>query len=56
MDLDAHQGKGHARDFYGDPDAYILDVYNADIYPQVRLSSTQCRGLGFGVKCRVFRV
>jgi len=34
VDLDAHQGNGHARDFMGDRDAYILDVYNADIYPQ----------------------
>lgn len=34
IDLDAHQGNGHGRDFIGDDDTYILDVYNAEIYPQ----------------------
>ena len=33
IDLDAHQGNGHGRDFIGDEDTYIVDVYNADIYP-----------------------
>ena len=33
VDLDAHQGNGYARDFMGDDRVYILDVYNADIYP-----------------------
>lgn len=30
---DAHQGNGHERDFLGDSDVYILDVYNPYIYP-----------------------
>ncbi|CAL4175835.1 unnamed protein product [Meganyctiphanes norvegica] len=33
IDLDAHQGNGHERDFIGRRDVYILDVYNKDIYP-----------------------
>ena len=33
VDLDAHQGNGHEHDFMGDEDVYILDVYNASIYP-----------------------
>eukprot|EP00850_Spirogloea_muscicola_P015649 SM000122S25756 [mRNA] locus=s122:176840:180181:+ [translate_table: standard] len=34
IDLDAHQGNGHERDFAGNDHVYILDVYNGDIYPQ----------------------
>lgn len=34
IDLDAHQGNGHERDFAGDKRVYILDVYNSEIYPQ----------------------
>ncbi|XP_059170757.1 histone deacetylase 11-like isoform X2 [Physella acuta] len=33
IDLDAHQGNGHERDFMDDERVYILDVYNRDIYP-----------------------
>lgn len=33
IDLDAHQGNGHERDFMGDDRIYILDVYNRGIYP-----------------------
>lgn len=33
VDLDAHQGNGYARDFHGDQDVYIMDVYNRAIYP-----------------------
>jgi len=33
IDLDAHQGNGVARDAAGDPSIFILDMYNADIYP-----------------------
>jgi histone deacetylase 11 len=33
VDLDAHQGNGHERDFLDDPDTYIMDFYNAGIYP-----------------------
>ncbi|MCO5593326.1 hypothetical protein L7F22_047336 [Adiantum nelumboides] len=34
IDLDAHQGNGHERDFSGDKRVYILDVYNSEVYPQ----------------------
>lgn len=34
IDLDAHQGNGHERDFLGRRDVYILDVYNKHIYPR----------------------
>ena len=33
VDLDAHQGNGHERDFMEDDNVYIMDVYNRDIYP-----------------------
>lgn len=33
IDLDAHQGNGHERDFMGNSNVYILDVYNSGIYP-----------------------
>lgn len=34
VDLDAHQGNGHERDFINmQKDVYILDVYNREIYP-----------------------
>ncbi|XP_040447225.1 histone deacetylase 11 isoform X3 [Falco naumanni] len=33
IDLDAHQGNGHERDFMDDPRVYIMDVYNRYIYP-----------------------
>ncbi len=33
IDLDAHQGNGHERDFLLDPDVFIADCYNADIFP-----------------------
>eukprot|EP00271_Cylindrocystis_brebissonii_P023123 TRINITY_DN9381_c0_g1_i1.p1 TRINITY_DN9381_c0_g1~~TRINITY_DN9381_c0_g1_i1.p1 ORF type:complete len:289 (-),score=49.62 TRINITY_DN9381_c0_g1_i1:495-1361(-) len=38
VDLDAHQGNGHARDFEGDERVYILDMYNSWIFPQASLS------------------
>ena len=34
VDLDAHQGNGHGRDFTGRDDIFILDMYNAEIYPR----------------------
>ncbi|CAC5392966.1 HDAC11 [Mytilus coruscus] len=34
IDLDAHQGNGHERDFLDDESVYILDVYNGAIYPR----------------------
>ncbi|XP_060084846.1 histone deacetylase 11-like [Ylistrum balloti] len=33
VDLDAHQGNGHERDFMTDDRVYIMDVYNRGIYP-----------------------
>lgn len=33
IDLDAHQGNGHERDFMDDTNVYIMDVYNRAIYP-----------------------
>lgn len=33
IDLDAHQGNGHEKDFSNDSRVYILDMYNPDIYP-----------------------
>ena len=33
IDLDAHQGDGHERDFKNDKDVYILDMYNQDVFP-----------------------
>ncbi|GFS60503.1 histone deacetylase 11 [Trichonephila inaurata madagascariensis] len=33
VDLDAHQGNGHERDFIGEEKVYIMDVYNRGIYP-----------------------
>lgn len=34
VDLDAHQGNGHERDFIHDNRVYIMDVYNCCIYPR----------------------
>ncbi|MBX2834588.1 MAG: histone deacetylase [Micavibrio sp.] len=34
IDLDAHQGNGHERDFLEDDDVYIFDIYNKDVYPR----------------------
>lgn len=33
LDLDAHQGNGHERDFKDNRNVYIMDVYNSRIYP-----------------------
>lgn len=33
VDLDAHQGNGHERDFMNDGRVYIMDVFNRDLYP-----------------------
>ncbi|KAM4613503.1 histone deacetylase 11 [Polymixia lowei] len=33
IDLDAHQGNGHERDFLEDKRVFIMDVYNRYIYP-----------------------
>ncbi|XP_067907896.1 histone deacetylase 11 isoform X2 [Heterodontus francisci] len=33
IDLDAHQGNGHERDFMDDKRVYIMDVFNRYIYP-----------------------
>lgn len=33
IDLDVHQGNGYGRDFIGDDNVYIFDVYNSEIFP-----------------------
>lgn len=33
IDLDAHQGNGHERDFLKDKDVHIVDAFNPYIYP-----------------------
>ncbi|KAK2914537.1 histone deacetylase 11 isoform X1 [Channa argus] len=33
IDLDAHQGNGHERDFLDDRRVFIMDMYNCHIYP-----------------------
>ncbi|KAK7869032.1 hypothetical protein R5R35_002981 [Gryllus longicercus] len=34
VDLDAHQGNGHERDFFNHKNVYIMDIYNSGIYPR----------------------
>lgn len=34
VDLDAHQGNGHERDFAEDSRVYIFDMFNQGIYPR----------------------
>ncbi|XP_006870575.1 PREDICTED: histone deacetylase 11 [Chrysochloris asiatica] len=43
IDLDAHQGNGHERDFMGDKRVYIMDVYNRHIYPGDRYAKQAIR-------------
>ena len=38
IDLDAHQGNGHGRDFINDENVFILDIYNGRIYPNDMLA------------------
>jgi histone deacetylase 11 len=33
IDVDAHQANGIEKDFVDDPEVYIVDVYNPDLYP-----------------------
>jgi len=33
IDLDAHMGNGHERDFINDDDCFIIDFFNPNIYP-----------------------
>lgn len=33
VDLDAHQGNGHERDFLNDKSTFIMDAYNPSIFP-----------------------
>ena len=40
VDLDAHQGNGHERDFIGDKDTSIVDVYHHGIYPGDQVART----------------
>ncbi|XP_030375937.1 histone deacetylase 11 [Scaptodrosophila lebanonensis] len=43
VDLDAHQGNGHERDFAGNEFVYILDMYNAFIYPRDHVAKLSIR-------------
>lgn len=36
VDLDAHQGDGHERDFRDDDRVYILDAFTPGIFPNAR--------------------
>ncbi len=51
VDLDAHQGNGHERDFIGHEGVYILDVYNAEIYPNDRYAK---QAIGIKVELQSF--
>ena len=42
VDLDAHQGNGHERDFLHDPRVHILDCYNKWIYPNDHAAKCGC--------------
>lgn len=43
VDLDAHQGNGHERDFLRDENVYIIDFYNPVIYPNDTLAKNAIR-------------
>lgn len=45
VDLDAHQGNGHERDFTNEDRVFIMDVYNKDIYPKdaAAKSAVRCK-------------
>ncbi|EGT48549.1 hypothetical protein CAEBREN_32506 [Caenorhabditis brenneri] len=36
VDVDAHQGNGHARDFANNPNVFVFDVFNPYVYPHDR--------------------
>ena len=38
IDIDAHHGNGNARTFIDNPNVTLLDIYNADIYPNTPVS------------------
>ncbi|BFF93021.1 histone deacetylase 11 [Drosophila madeirensis] len=43
VDLDAHQGNGHERDFNSWETVFILDIYNAFIYPRDHIAKLSIR-------------
>ncbi|XP_013881770.1 histone deacetylase 11 [Austrofundulus limnaeus] len=43
IDLDAHQGNGHERDFMDDRRVFIMDMYNHNIYPGDRFAKRAIR-------------
>ena len=53
IDLDAHQGNGHERDFLEDDDCYIIDFYNAGIFPGDSYAAKV--GLNFRLILIIFR-
>lgn len=46
VDLDAHQGNGHERDFCHTNNVYIMDVYNKRVYPRDDEAKA-------GIKCKI---
>lgn len=46
VDLDAHQGNGHENDHIDNPDVFIVDAYNHDIYPGDRAAK---RAIGLDI-------
>jgi histone deacetylase 11 len=46
VDLDAHQGNGHERDFLNDDRVFIFDMYNKNIYPQDEVAK---QGIDLGI-------
>lgn len=51
IDLDAHQGNGHNRDFVNDEGTFILDIYNSQIYPHDEEAK---KGIDHAVELRAF--
>uniref|UniRef100_A0A1A9WRL1 Histone deacetylase 11 n=1 Tax=Glossina brevipalpis TaxID=37001 RepID=A0A1A9WRL1_9MUSC len=49
VDLDAHQGNGHERDFLHNRNVYIMDMYNVAIYPKDEPAKL---AVGFSVELR----
>jgi len=57
VDLDAHQGNGHERDFLGDETVFIMDMYSSPNYPSdhyARKAIAERATLKFGTKDQEF--
>jgi len=51
VDLDAHQGNGHERDFTGDKNTYIFDMYGVPNYPN---DIEARKGISKGIQLHLF--